>query len=312
MRFSVLLPVVSLAIGCTCDNVVVATFPESGATGVLANASLSATLTTPDPDVTIAVVDDAGNAVAGSTTVDSNTAVFTPDAPMEASTQHTMTITNCSGETAVDFTTSELGTPVSDPSSLVHGTFVVDFGSARTTTPPGVQGLLVALNDSFSLAASVQMVGETSADMMLGYMDGEPPTQDLCSQTIPLDTFEFSNPWFDLEADGAPLRFSVGDVPTETLRMSGAFAADGQSLEELHVHIVFDTRPIVPSIDPDPEASPTLACDFMGALNVQCVECAEGAGPYCADIEMTGMTATRVVATMEPWDSDDVATQTCP
>lgn len=312
MRSSVLWPVVALAVGCTCDNVVVSTVPEAGATGVLANAPLTATMTSPDPDVTITVVDDAGNVVAGATTIDSTAVVFTPDAPLEASTPHTMTITNCSGDTAVDFTTSALGSPVSDPASLVDGTFLVDFGSARTTTPPGVQGLLVALNDNFSLAASVQGVGDTSADMLLGYMSGDPPEQDLCSQTIPLDTFEFANPWFDLEADGAPLRFSVGDVPTETLRMSGAFAADGQSLEELHVHIVFDTRPIVPSIDPEPDASPTLACDFMGALSVPCVECADGAGPYCADIEMTGMTATRVAAALAPWDAGDVATQTCP
>lgn len=311
MRSWLLLPVVGFAVGCTCDNVVVSTVPEAGATGVLANSSLTATMTAPDPDVTIAVVDDAGNAVPGTTTVDSTTVVFTPDAPMEASTPHTMTITNCSGDTAVGFTTGELGTPVSDPNSLVGGTFVVDFGSAETTSPPGVQSLLTALNASFSLAASVQAVGDDSAELMLGYMAGDPPTQDLCSQTIPLDSFDFANPWFDLQADGASLRFSVGDVPTETLRMSGAFAADGQTLEQLHVHIVFDTRPIVPSIDASPDASPALACDFMGALTVPCVECADGSGPYCADIEMTGMTATRVAATMEPWTASDVATQTC-
>lgn len=312
MRFWIVLPVVAFASGCACDNVVVSTVPTQGASGVLANASLVATMTAPDPDVTIAVVDDAGNAVPGTTTVDSTTVVFTPDAPMEASTPHTMTITNCSGDTAVNFTTSELGTAVADPAGLVGGTFVVDFGSARTTSPAGVQALLTALNSSFSVAASVQAVGDTSADMMLGYVAGDPPAQDLCSQTIPLDSFDFTNPWFDLQADGAPIRFSVGDVPTETLRMSGAFASDGQSLEELHVHMVFDTRPIVPSIDPSPEASPMLACDFMSALGVPCVECASGAGAFCADIEMTGMTAGRVAGAMEPWDATDVATQTCP
>ena len=311
MRWSVFGAVVVLATGCACDNAVVSTLPAQGATDVVANSQLTAEMTAPDPDVTITVVDDAGNAVAGTTTIDSTTVVFTPTAPMEASTPHTMTITNCSGDTAVGFTTSELGTPVADAASLVGGTFVVDFGSARATSPAGVQGLLSALNTSFSLAASVQGVESNSADLMLGYMAGEPPEQDLCSATIPLDAFTFANPWFDLQADGASLRFSVGDVPTETLRMSGAFAADGETLQELHVHVVFDTRPIVPSIDPDPEASPALACDFMGALGVPCVECASGAGAYCADIEMSGMTANRVGATMEPWDATDVATQTC-
>jgi hypothetical protein len=302
---------VAMTVGCACDNVVVSTEPAQGATGVLANASLTATMTAPDPDVTVTLTDDAGAAVPGTLAIDSTTVVFTPDAPLNPSTAYTFDIDNCSGTTSVAFTTGALGTPVDDPASLVGGTYVIEFGTARVTNPPRVQDLIDVLYTDFAIAASVQAVGDGSADMMLAYVEGEPYEQDLCSATLPLDPFAFTNPWFELNADGASLRFSVGDVPMETLRMSGAFTADGQALEELYVHLVFDTRPIVPSIDPDPDASPSLACDFMGAVGVPCVECASGAGTFCADIEMYGVSAHRITPEMTSWDADDVATQTC-
>lgn len=49
---------------------------------------------------------------------------------------------------------------------------------------------------------------------------------------------------------------------------------------------LLDTRPLVPLIDPDPNAPPTAACDLMAPLGVACTACPTG-GDTCVAVAIS-------------------------
>ena len=85
-----------------------------------------------------------GSAVAGTTTADGNLLSFVPDSPLASSTEHEVEITWADGACSVTttFTTSDVGSAISDPSGLVGNAYDLDLESGRFVEPAGVGSLL--------------------------------------------------------------------------------------------------------------------------------------------------------------------------
>lgn len=83
---------------------------------------------------------------------------FTPSAPLVPSTSYTARLHGCFGTAELSFTTSALGTPVTDPSVLEGRVYAIDLTQGRWVEPPGI-GPLIA-----SEIGQVGLLGVTSAN----------------------------------------------------------------------------------------------------------------------------------------------------
>lgn len=293
-----------------CAITVTGSDPADGATGVYTRAPLSVTLSDVDDGAALRVLNEAGEPANGEFTVDETTLTFTPFA-LAPNAAHTLEITTCAGVETRSFTTSDLGAPVATPDDLVGATFEIDFGSTRSANPEGVPDLLGQVYTDYMLAATITAVHDDEVELVLGYLFRDPLAQDTCSATIPVPAFAWSNPHFDLTADGYALQFSVGPVTTNTLQVAGSLRADGSAIEELAVHVNLDSRPLIAAFSDDPTAPEDTMCVFTALAGVPCSACPDGSGEFCLDLQMSGITAPRVDATLTPWTEEDVAGETC-
>ena len=131
-----------------CDVEVDGSYPTDGATDFYYRADVEFYLSDADTDGSPTIVlEGPSGEVSGTTSYseDMETVYFTPDDYLNASTSYTATLTFCGGEPSVSFTTSDLGTDLTE--DLVGKTYLVELGSARIVEPAAVAGLLAQYED---------------------------------------------------------------------------------------------------------------------------------------------------------------------
>ena len=137
---------------------VTAQTPASGATGVATNIVVSATFSDAVQPATIAFTlkDASGNSVAGSVSYNTatNTATFTPNAPLATSTQYTATVSQ-----ATDYYNQTLSAPVSWSFTTATATYTIWSSTAAPTNP--------SYNDPSAVELGVKFESDTA-----GYIDG--------------------------------------------------------------------------------------------------------------------------------------------
>jgi hypothetical protein len=292
----------------TCGVTVESVSLADGATGVYARGPITVELSDVDATASVRVLNAEGNAANGDLSVDASTLVFTPFG-LDPNAEHTLEITTCAGTETRAFTTSDLGTSTTE--DLVGATYEIDFSTTRTSEPEGIPDLLGLVYIDYMLAATITEVRDDEVELILGYITRDPLGQDVCSPTIDMPVFDWNNPHFEVDSDGYALRFAVGPVATNTLKVSGSLRADGGAIEELAVHVNLDSRPLIAAFTDDPEAPEDTMCEFTAAAGVECVACEDGSGEFCLDLKMSGITAARVEAELVLWTEADVAGETC-
>ncbi|MBN2798304.1 MAG: Ig-like domain-containing protein [Deltaproteobacteria bacterium] len=276
----------------TCDISVASTFPAADATGVYYRTTVEATFSEVDDTATMTVTGPDGE-VAGTTMWIDETLVFTPNAPLAASTSYTMNIHFSCGDPTVSFTTSEVGTAL-EASALLEKTYNLDLASGRFIKPEGVGSILGQYMADTVILLGVQGSDATTINMMgaMGVDGADPAEQDACVPTIPFPVADFTaNPYFEVGPETTTLTVSSYSVTIEDLFVSGAFAPDGSYIAGATLAGIIDTRPLVPLVDP--EGAPGTICDLAGAMGISCEECGDGE-PYCLSIEVDSMSAAQV------------------
>jgi len=209
-----------------CGITVSPLYPTDGQTDVYARSPLDLQLSAADPTAVIGVKDTNGNPIAGTTSFDETGTLvtFTPMAPLAPVTAYTLTLSFCTGEVSIGFTTSDLGSPLA--STLEGRTWAVDPASGRFVQPPGAGDLLGGLlggNVLLSVlqeGATLDMRGALSA---VGSND-----QDTCNRTVDLPSIDFSeSPYFELPEGDVTLNIAGSDITIGGMHMTGTFAADG-------------------------------------------------------------------------------------
>lgn len=275
-----------------CTITVASTFPAADATGVYYRSSLEATFSEVD-DTAIITVTSAAGEVAGTTAWDDKTLVFTPDAPLAASTEYTMSILYSCGEPSVSFTTSEVGSAV-DNAGLVGKTYNLDLASGRFIKPAGVGSILGQYIGDTTILLGVTSATSTNIEMIgaMGVKGADPAAQDMCIPTIPFPVADFAgNPYFEVGPETTTLTVESYSVTIEDLFVSGAFGPGGAYIAGATLAGVIDTRPLVPLVDPD--GGDGAICDLSAAMGIVCEPCGDGE-PYCLEIEVDSMSAALV------------------
>lgn len=214
-----------------------------------------------------------------------------PDAPLEASADHILEITDCLGVSDIHFRTSALGAPLGDgPSSLVGRTYDVDLFGADWLEPAGF-GPILGVYFEAAILIGVEWADEHVIDLMgaPGYQSytGElVQDTDLAIWDFPVASF-VDAPFFDSTAAQVDLEIDDYVLPIKGFHLTATFGADGRRFGGGTLEGVGDTRDLGPLVGQG--ADENAVCDLAGNLGVSCIACDDGK-PLClrvrlADIE---------------------------
>ncbi len=301
-----------------CTNSVTP-FPADGELQAYFRTSVEAKLQVAVADAAITLVDAAGAAVAGQSTVTDNKVVFVPAAALSPNTEYTATLAFDCGTTDWSFTTSEVGGAVTG--TLAGQVFALDLASGRFVHPEGVGDLisqflttqvLVTVSSQDDTAHTISMLGAIAADQLV---PTDPLVQDLCTETIPFPAADFTaNPFFEIDATGSstPINVAGYSVGIQDLQLSGAFAPDASYIAGARLAGGLDTYPLATIVDatcteldtngdanPDYPGCLEAVCDLAAVIG-GCEECADNTGKHCLSLDVDNISAEEVGGTLVP------------
>lgn len=271
-----------------CTNSVIEMFPADADNDVYYKTDVRFRLAAEDTTATITVTDAAGNTVNGSSTVESTLVAWAGD-DFSPSTTYTATLVYECGEAPVTWTTSDTGTAVAvDVTGMVYN---LDLTSGEWIEPAGVGDLLATQLGDVEVLISPTSVSATQIEMLGGLGDGT-GNQDECSPTFAFPAADWTDPFFQLQADSLDLDIAGFVVTVDDLDLSGAFSPNGDRIQGAVLKGAIDTRPLVDLIAPG--GTEDAVCQLVATFGVACQECQDGSGPYCLSVHVDSIDAGRV------------------
>lgn len=288
-----------------CGVEVESTYPAADATDFYYRASVEFNLTEADPEMTPSIALTAGGtAVAGATEIseDGETIYFIPTDPLLPGTDYTATLTYCTGDAALNFRTSELGGDLG--ADITGKTYALDIGSARILQPAAAAGLLQQYASEIpTVLIGVTGVTETAINFIGAVgADTDPPSQDMCTPTIPMPESDFTSaPYFQLGPGDMPFSVEGISVTIYHLMVSGTFAPDGSYFGGATLQGEVDARDVA-SMIPDVESADDV-CELTKSFGAPCEPCSLDGASYCLTLmadqikasEVAGLTLTEIV-----------------
>jgi len=264
-------------------------FPADGTNDAFYLSTIELRFSTIVGDETVEL-SQGGVPVSGTTTVDGERVVFTPDAPLSPSTTYEARYTWCAGTGALDtsWTTSEVGDPV-NANSLVGRTYELDLANGRWVEPLGIGSMLGGLlGDEAHGFIGVTQATSSEISFMAAPSDGN-GNQDFCATTydFPVASDFTANPAFLVEADALDLVVDGLNLTLEDMAFSGAFSPDGSYIDGVMAAGTIDVNVLTDLVGDDP-------CDLLAAVGVACEECSDGSGPHCLSVLVDSLTAPEV------------------
>jgi hypothetical protein len=263
-----------------CDTEVRSTFPVTGAVDAYFRGTIEFKLSAADESATI-VTDIPGTQ---STREDGKIIVWTPSQALTPSTLYSATLEYCGGSATIEFTTSALGTPLTDASVLLAHPYHVALTDARVTEPAAIGALLGEAGD-IDILIGVSESNESTIQMLgaVGERDeANAITQDHCEQTIDFPVADFTgSPYFAIVAPaGQPTKFVIAGYEVEimNLQLTGTFSADGTYFGGGTLAGSVDTRALDNLVD-DSGAEGAI-CELAEPLGAPCAPCDDG-GVFC-------------------------------
>ncbi len=296
-----------------CGVSVDSTWPTSGETDAYYRTQVEFKLSAADPDMTpsISVADAGGAEVAGSNTLsdDGRTVYFYPSSPLASGASYTATLTYCTGEATIDFTTGSLGAPLT--ADITGNGYVVDLEGARFVEPEGVASLLLDQLDN-SILLGVQ---STSPQLeMIGAISVDGGTaQDTCEPSIEFPAADFSeSPFFSIGPQDTVISAAGYDIQIDQLEVSGTFAADGSYFGGGVLAGQLDARVLAPLVgELVGSEDPDEICGLLVGFGVECTTCSSDGQPYCLDVLVEDLTAIQGDSLVVRTDADIKADPTC-
>jgi len=281
----------------TPDAVITDTSPAQGATDAYYRADIYVEFSDAVSNAACALEGPGGAIITGTTTLSGNDTALTFDPygasdtdHLEPSTAYTATLSWGAGSVQqLQFSTSDVGTPLADPGNDVVGNdYVLDLGSMAFIQPPGVGSLLAQYIADVHWVFHVQALndGAQRAELIATYVQdaGGSYEQDLCCPTATLDDETlWINPYLEAGPSDAILVIEGYDAAFLDTYIAGTFEPDGSGIAGVTLTTEMDTRALDALIDP--HAKVGAACALLASLGISCQACSDGSGDYCIPIE---------------------------
>ena len=298
------------------DAAIKSTEPQEGDSDFYHRNNIYVEFTDDVASAEIALADAGGAAVTGDNSLNDNSTMLTFDPfgasdtdHLEPSTSYTATITWGEQSAELHFSTSDVGTGVSDPANeIVGGDYFLDLGSATFTEPPGVGSLLSQYIADVYVIMHVDAIddGLGTIDIYGGIVDkeGNDYVQDLCTPTLGMteeQPGEWNNPYMQIGPTDFNIAIEGYNATISDLKIGGSFTPDASMMVGGTFDGMMDTRVLDELIDPG--ADEGAACDLLSSLGIICEECPGGIGPYCLTVSAYGIVSERVsVSGINPED----------
>jgi len=272
-----------------CEVEVRQTYPADGATDFYYKGTIEFQLNKADETAVISI-----DGVDGESWLnDRNDVVyFQPTDDLAPNSSYTATLSYCTGEPAISFTTSALGETVSESVDLTAFTYSLDLQSGRVIVPEGVGAVLQDYLD-FQILVQPTSV-ENDQIEILGAIpdDTDASHQSYCDPSIPFPAADFSSaPYFQFGPQSTTIDVADMSITIDELMISGTFSADGSWFGGGSLAGEVDTRPLVPLLFPE-EENDNAICEFIAGFSVACIPCAgDESIPYCLQIEAVDLVA---------------------
>lgn len=252
---------------------------------------------------------------------------WTPSEPLAPSTSYSATLHYCGGDAEINFTTSALGTELTDAQTLVGRTYVLDLQNARIVEPDGIGSVLTSYLTQ-DILVGVETVSDTKIQMVgaIGAEDASPPRQEFCDPTIPFPEADFDeSPFFVIGPEDTTLSVAGYSITIGELEISGTFAADASYFGGGTLSGTIDTRPLDGLVSDTGE--PGAVCALATNFGAECEPCPNDGEAYCLTLvadqivaeEISGTTLQQVEGNnctgCETWTQDTVPApeeQVCP
>jgi hypothetical protein len=246
----------------------------------------------------ITVADDAGTDVPGTTVVSDGGKLLTfePSVPFAPSTHYTATLDYCLDDETLSFTTSDIGSPLTDPNVVVGQVYLVDLKAARFVRPEGVADILQRQLER-SILLSVRAAEATSVTMRLGIAQEDSTSQDTCVPTVDFQPGSLDDASWQIGPTDVTLYVAGNLVDVGGLEASGTFSADGSSFGCGAFTGLVDTRPLN-SVIGDKNSPDDYLCSLVANYGAKCVPCSDSE-PLCLELEVDQVTAAATGGTLE-------------
>lgn len=269
-----------------CDVVLEETTPFDGQTDTYWRDPFTFSFSEPDPTATV-VFDPSGTA----TWDDSETTLtFTPAAPLAPNTDYTVGIDFCRSSPELSFRTSELGSPITDPASLVGRTYAVDLSAGRFVEGAGIAEPLSAFFNR-SVLFQVTHLDATGLDLRVAVSGTptDPAGQDQCFATIDMVDLDPSEaPFFAFDLDDFVLGAWEGSLALAGFSMEGTVAPDGTYVGGVQYSVVVPVSQLGAVFGNDDVAE---NCALIEAQGEVCETCPDFSDAACVTISADRITA---------------------
>ncbi|MFT4975045.1 MAG: hypothetical protein ACI8S6_000932 [Myxococcota bacterium] len=291
-----------------CDNAVTDLFPEDGASDVYYRGTIEAHLACSDETMSVTVTDEHGSIIDGVTSLggsEDERIIFTPSPPLSPDTSYTATISMCERSQSWSFQTMGLCPPVT--TDLVGQTYSLDLDDARVTEPEGVGPIITTLMEQSLLLGVIEASGDRL--QVLGAF-AEGARQDRCLPTIDFPEASFAEDlYFVVGPQDVTLSAGGLLVTVYSFKLSGTFATDGSSIDNVSLAGEVDARDLAPLLweaSLIEENTPAAVCELLADFAVDCVPCDRDGAPLCISVVADSIVADALPGiTLEPITEPD-------
>lgn len=287
-----------------CDISIVETAPFPGSVEVYYRDAIRITLSQEDPTAQIQV--SASNTqIVGEQTYQGNTIVFQPNESLKPSTDHKITVSYCGSmePVQIDFTTSDLGTPLNGGSSILEQrSYSVDLNLGTVIEPIGIGDFLQTLLDNQFLI-DIQHVTETEAYVRMALSSANTTTQNYCVPTIEeFPVVELNeDPFFTLSGTNIPIVIDQYQLLLYDFSTFGTINPQATAFMRMEAVGVLDLREVFPILQDFNINANTVDefVNYLDELNVEIISCND-TQDYCMKILMNDLRATEIQHNIEP------------
>ncbi len=263
----------------------VRTTPLQGAVDAYYRGNLEFRLSAPDATATVSTDIPGFQRVSD----DGRTVTWVLREPLAPNTAYSAALTYCGGEEVLNFRTSDLGAPVTDPSGLAGGVYAFSLADARIVEPAGIGGVFASwFTQTMLFGVESTQAGALTA--LLGVAGEGSDTQDYCGTTNAFEGVPFEDPYFELPEQDVVMTVAGATSVMERFVLTGTFASDGSAFGGGTMRYSVDTRPLAPLLDDSGNVG--AICDLSASFGVACEPCADGE-PYCLTFVADQFTGVR-------------------
>ena len=287
-----------------CDISIVETTPFLGSTDVYYRDDIRIILSEEDPSVDIQLF-ASDTEISGEQSLEGNTVIFHPIQPLQANTEHRITLSYCGSTEPVEinFTTSDIGTPLHGGSFILEErSYSVDLSLGSVIEPLGIGDFLQTLLDHRFLI-DVQEVTQTKAYVRMALSSANTTEQNYCVPTIeefPLVELN-EEPFFTLSGTNIPIIIDQYQLILYDFSTFGTINPQATAFTNMEAHGILDLREVFPILQDFNINADTVDdfVDYLIDLNVEINPCSDTQN-YCMKILMSDLSATEISNDIKP------------